>query len=281
VRYNAEGDIGTANAIAKEVTNDNFDLIVTMSTVSLQTVANANKIGRRTKHVFGLVSDPYQAGVGIDASDHRKHPPYMTGFGSMQPVEEIIKLARQMRPELKRLGLVWNPAEANSNAQTVIAREVCKKYGIELVEGSAESSTAVLESANSVVARGVDAIWMSGDITVSLASDALISCAKKGRIPVFTSLPPNCLRGALFDLGADYVQIGNTLGALAADVLEGKNPADVPVENLVPVVFMFNETILGDLKDKWTITDSMRKQADGWISTSGDKKVPPNLDSGF
>ena len=191
---------------------------------------------------------------------------------------------REIAEEMTKRGVKMNVSAARHilvDALDRIAREVCKKYGIELVEGSAESSTAVLESANSVVARGVDAIWMSGDITVSLASDALISCAKKGRIPVFTSLPPNCLRGALFDLGADYVQIGNTLGELAADVLEGKNPADVPVENLVPVVFMFNETILGDLKDKWTITDSMRKQADGWISTSGDKKVPPNLDSGF
>jgi len=57
-RYNAEGDIGTANAIAKEVTTGGFDLLLTLSTVSLQTVHNANRDGSRTTHVFGLVSDP-------------------------------------------------------------------------------------------------------------------------------------------------------------------------------------------------------------------------------
>src|SRR5258708_33545742 len=36
-RYNAEGDIGTANAIAKEVTSGRYDLIVSASTRSLQT----------------------------------------------------------------------------------------------------------------------------------------------------------------------------------------------------------------------------------------------------
>src|SRR5262245_45686605 len=69
-RYNAEADIGTANAIAKEVTSGGFDLILSVSTVSLQTIHNANKMGARTPHVFGLVSDPYSAGVGIEATNH-------------------------------------------------------------------------------------------------------------------------------------------------------------------------------------------------------------------
>ena len=72
--FNAEADIATANAIAKEVTGGGFDLLITLSTVSLQTVASANKTGRRTPHVFGLVTDPFTAGVEIDPIDHLKHP---------------------------------------------------------------------------------------------------------------------------------------------------------------------------------------------------------------
>jgi hypothetical protein len=45
-RYNAEGDIATANAIAKEITSGQFDLVLTATTLSLQAVANANKAGK-------------------------------------------------------------------------------------------------------------------------------------------------------------------------------------------------------------------------------------------
>src|SRR5439155_25963233 len=128
-RYNSESDLGTANAIAKEVTSGSYDLIVSASTLSLQTIANANKFGARTRHVFGLVSDPYSAGVGIEATNHSIHPAYMTGYGSIQPVANIFRTARQMRPELKSVGLVWNAAEANSVAQTKIARVVCADLG--------------------------------------------------------------------------------------------------------------------------------------------------------
>jgi ABC-type uncharacterized transport system substrate-binding protein len=252
-RFNAEADIGTANAIAKEVTTGSYDLIISLSTVSLQTIANANKVGSRTLHVFGLVTDPFGAGVGIEATNHAIHPPYLTGYGSLQPVQTTFSTARQMRPELKSVGLVWNPAEANSLAQTKIARKVCADLGITLVEANAENSTSALEAANSLMARSVEAIWISGDVTVSLASDLILSAARRAQIPVFTSLPPSIRRGTLFDLGSDYMEVGRTVGQLAADVLDGKSPADIPVENFVPEVFLFNETILDSLKDRWTI----------------------------
>jgi len=267
-RYNSQADIGTANAIAKEVTSGGFDFVLSASTISLQTIANANKFGARTPHVFGLVSDPYSAGVGIEATNHSIHPPYMTGYGSIQPIAAIFRTARQMRPELKTVGLVWNPTEANSVAQTKIARAVCADLGITLAEANAENSTAALESANSLISRGVEAIWISGDVTISLASSVIINAARRAKIPVFTALPPNILQGALFDLGADYAEVGRSVGRLAADVLDGKNPAEIPVENFVPEVFLINETVPGSLKDAWTIPESLRQRASGSITAT-------------
>jgi ABC-type uncharacterized transport system substrate-binding protein len=277
-RYNAEADIGTANAIGKEVTSGSFDLIISASTISLQTIANANKFGARTPHVFGLVSDPYSAGVGIEATNHSIHPPYMTGYGSIQPVASIFATARQMCPDLKSVGLVWCPTEANSVAQTKIARRVCSDLGITLVEANAENSTAALESANSLISRDVEAIWLSGDITVSLASEIIINAARRANIPVFTALPPKVRNGSLFDLGANYFEVGRSVGRLAADVLEGKDPAKIPVENFVPEVFLLNETIPPLLKDSWTIPDSLRRRAAGSITATSTNL--PTLASG-
>src|SRR5947208_6017955 len=42
-RFNAENDLPTANAIAKQITNGEFDLLLTASTLSLQTVANRSE----------------------------------------------------------------------------------------------------------------------------------------------------------------------------------------------------------------------------------------------
>lgn len=115
--------MATANAIASEVTSSDFDLIISASTASLQTIANANRFATPPrKHVFGLTSDPYGAGVGVSRENHLDHPPYMTGLGSLPPVEDAFRLARELKPDVKRVGLVWNPTEANSVAARRVRR---------------------------------------------------------------------------------------------------------------------------------------------------------------
>ena len=143
-RFNAQGDIATANAIAKEVTSGDFDLIYTASTVSLQTMANANRFATPPRHhVFAIVTDPYAVGVGVSRENHAVHPPYMTGIGSEPPVEQTFRLALEMRPSLKRVGLVWDPSESNSVVATKLGRAACAGLGITLVEATAENPTMV------------------------------------------------------------------------------------------------------------------------------------------
>ena len=164
--------MATANAIASEVTSSDFDLIISASTASLQTIANANRFATLPRrHVFGLTSY------------HLDHPPYMTGLGSLPPVEDAFRLARELKPDLKRVGLVWNPNEANSVAATNLARKICADLGIELVEANAENATAAGEAGASVLSRNVDALWISPDVTVVTAIDVLLAAAKRARVP--------------------------------------------------------------------------------------------------
>lgn len=58
--------MANGNAIAPEITTETFDLVLSDGTQGLQSVANANKAGR-TRHVFGLVTDPCVAGVDLNA----------------------------------------------------------------------------------------------------------------------------------------------------------------------------------------------------------------------
>src|SRR5207249_6995923 len=57
-RFNAQGDMPTGTAIARQVTAGGYDLVITSSTPSMQAVANNNREGR-TKPLFTLVADPF------------------------------------------------------------------------------------------------------------------------------------------------------------------------------------------------------------------------------
>jgi ABC-type uncharacterized transport system substrate-binding protein len=268
--YNAQGDVSTANAIAKSVTSGDFDLILSFSTISLQTVANANRFATPPRHhVFSLVTDPYAVGVGVSRENHMIHPPYMTGLGNLAPVQQVFELARRMQPALKRVGLVWDPSEANSVVTTTLARKVCASMGIQLVEANAENSTAIGEATASLLSRGVQAIWVSPDLIASHGLELIVSKAHTAQIPVFTSTPTSGVSGALFELGADYLTIGRIAGNLAADVLEGRDPATVPVDNVMPIRLKVNKLALAKLRDRWEIPEDVVERANVVVDASG------------
>jgi ABC-type uncharacterized transport system substrate-binding protein len=174
--------------------NGNFDLFLTSSTISMQTLANANR-GHKTVQIFGAVADPAAAGVGIDMSKPLDHPANLVGIGSLVPVGEAFRIAREMFPGLKEVGVPWNPSEPNSRAFLVKAREVCKQLGITLLEANVDDSAGVGEAVDSLASRGAQAIWVDGDVTVVVAINTVIASAQKAHIPVFTLIPGKPDRG--------------------------------------------------------------------------------------
>jgi ABC-type uncharacterized transport system substrate-binding protein len=267
-RFNAEGDSATANTIARALVGGEFALIVTLSTPSLQAVAGANR-DTRVPHVFGLVSDPVASGVGITREDPKKHPPYMAGIGTMQPVAEAFRMARRLNPKLARVGVAWNPSEANSEACTMVARATCKELGITLLEANVENSSAVREGVASVIGRQAEAIWVGGDITVLTALESVIGPAHAAGIPVFSNIPACAEKGALFDLGADYYKVGANVGQMASAVLGGESPAAMPIRYEVPPEFWINRVAFEAVKASWNVPKELEATADVVVESTG------------
>lgn len=274
-RFNAQGDITVSNAIANDMADGNADLLLTISTVSLQAVANANRTTKKN-HVFALVAAPWATGVGISKDDPLDHPSWLAGYGTMQPVERAFELAREMNPKLSRVGVVWNAAESNSETQIELARAYCESKGIELMEATVDASAGVGEAAGALVARGAEALFIPGDVTVMVAADSLIAAANKAGIPVFSVIPPNVEKGTLFDLGANYFKVGRHAGRLAGEILAGRDPATVEIVNYLPEMLYINEQALAAVAGKgWSLPKSVRDRAQKIINEKGEMTDGP------
>jgi putative tryptophan/tyrosine transport system substrate-binding protein len=281
-RFNAQGDIPTDATIARQITAGDYDLVLTSSTPSMQAVANANKEGK-VKHVFGLVADPFASGVGLDRSHPLQHLPYMVGQGSFPPVETAFEIARKMFPKLERIGVAWNPAEANSLAFVEKGRAAAKKMGITLLEANADSSSAVADAVSSLIGRNAQAIWVGGDNTVATAIDTVIAIGRRMHVPVFSVLPGAPDRGTLFDAGFDFVEVGRQAGLLAADVLDGKDPATIPIRDvgdIIPPYLSINTTVLEGLRDPWRAPAGVLKAANVVVDKTGIHRQPGGAPAG-
>ena len=268
----AEGDMPTAVSMAQRAFGGEFDLVLTVSTPMLQVAATANKQGK-VVHVFGAVTDPYAAGVGISRENHRNHPAWLAGVGTFQPVRETLELARRLFPDLKRLGTVINPSEACSQACYELAQKTCAEMGLELSAVTVDNSAAVYEAASALAAQGVQAFVIGGDNTVESAFGAVVKAADAAKIPVLGYASMYAGMGALAGLGANYVDVGRVQGRLAGDVLKGLSPREIPVENVMPLKLSLNLHVAAELRDLWIIPPEVVAEASLVYGRSGELEI--------
>jgi len=221
---NPEGDMTTAASIAQTFVAEKVDMIFTISTPSTQTCANATE-GTDIPVVFGALTDPVAAGV---VESWERPGGNVTGISDWADVGQQLKLGMDIYPA-KRLGTVYNAGEVNSVVQIDELKKVASDLGIEeIVEATAATTADVYAAAMSLVGR-VDAIWEPSDNTVASAIDVVVKVCEENKIPLFGSDISMAKAGAISGLGLDYHLNGIEAGKVAARILRGENPAEIPV----------------------------------------------------
>lgn len=220
---NAQGDMATAQTIARKFVGDGVDLILAIATPTAQAAANVtNKI----PILITAVTDPQAAGL---VRSNQTPGTNVTGTSDLNPVAQQIALVKSLRPQARRLGVVYNAGETNSVVQVELAKQVAKEEGLALVEATAGNTSEVLQAAQSLVGR-VDAIYVPTDNTVVSALESVIMVAERAKIPLIAGEGDSVRRGALATLGLDYYRLGQQTADMAVKVLNGTDPAKMPIQ---------------------------------------------------
>ena len=137
-------------------------------------------------------------------------------------------MIRAFQPDAKKIGILYNIAEANSASNLAEIKKIAPSYGFEIVEKGVQNA-ADIPAAATVLASQVDCI---NNFTDNLVVDNLpivLETAKSNRIPVYGSEIEQVNKGCLASESLDYVALGKETGLLAARVLAGENAADTAV----------------------------------------------------
>jgi putative tryptophan/tyrosine transport system substrate-binding protein len=237
----AGGDMANIPTMLQGLDAEGLDLIVTLTTPVL---AGACQMVRKTPVVFCYVTDPIAGGAGRSFTDHVAH---VTGVGSLDPYEESFDLLARLRPGLKAVGTLYNPAEANSTKVVTLARELARKRGIRLEEATINATNDVLQAAQSLTTRDLDALWVATDNTAAQAFAAIGMTARKVGLPLVANEKEQIANGALIAIGPSWKQVGERAAHRAALVLHGQSPKDIPFENFVGATVLLNHELAKQL----------------------------------
>ena len=221
----AQGDLATAQTIARKFQSDGVDLILAIATPTAQAAAHLIK---DIPILITAVTDP----VAADLVQSIERPgTNVTGTSDLTPVRAQLELLKEIVPNATRVGIVYNAGEVNSVVQVELARSAASQLGLTIVEATAANSSEVLQAAQSLQGR-VDAIYVPTDNTVVSALESVILVAERAKLPLIAGEADSVAKGALATIGIDYYKLGRQTADIAHRVLQGEDPAEIPIEYL-------------------------------------------------
>ncbi|KDR94609.1 putative ABC transport system substrate-binding protein [Peptoclostridium litorale DSM 5388] len=231
---NAQGDMPTAQTIADGFVSSKKDMIVAIATPCAQTALNATK---DIPIIVTAITDPVGAGL---VNSLEKPGGNVTGTSDATPIDKQFSLIKSLIPNAKKIGIIYNTSEANSVVQVENAKKAAQELGFEIVEAGITSVNDIDQTLNSILPQ-IDVLYTPADNMVASAM-ALISnkCTEKGKA-VIGAEEGHVKGGALATEGIDYYTLGLQTGKIAARVLNGENPGDIPVSLLEETSLVINE----------------------------------------
>ena len=231
----AQGNTATAGQIARKFVGDRPDVIVAIATPSAQAVVASTK---SVPVVFAAVTDPVAAQLVRNWEPSGSN---VTGVSDELELDRQMELVKRVLPDATRVGMVYNPGEANSVVVVERLRELLPEMGMTLVEAAAPRTVDVGSAARSLVGK-VDVIYTNTDNNVVSAYESLVKVGMDTKTPLIASDTDSVKRGAIAALGIDYYQHGIQAGELVVRLLKGEEPGSIAPQKTAELSLFINRS---------------------------------------
>jgi putative ABC transport system substrate-binding protein len=236
---NANGDGATDTAMAQALASS-CDMVLGISTTSATALkAAVDAVGNAIPVLFTAATDP--VGAGLIAS-MEKPGGNVTGTSDLGPIEAEINLLKNFT-SIDTVAFLYTQSESNSVVQLKIAQPLIEKAGWTFVSKPITAANEITSAVSSLSAD-VDAVLIPTDNTIAenMANVKAGNEARTGHPLIVAGCDSGMIDGAVIAMGVDYYKLGLQTGAMAAKILNGAKPADVPAEYNTDAVIKVNKT---------------------------------------
>ncbi|MGC7873291.1 ABC transporter substrate-binding protein [Desulfosporosinus sp. SYSU MS00001] len=232
---NAQGDQSSLNTIAQQFASEKPNLVLAIATPSAQAIAAASST---IPILITAVTDPVAAKL---VTSNEKPGTNITGTTDMNPLKQQFELLKKLVPQAKKIGVIYNAGEVNSQVQVKMAKDVAAAMGLQIVEATIASTADVQQAAESLVGK-VDVVYVPTDNMVVSAAPTVLQVTNKAKIPVISGESSVVDKGALGTIGINYENLGKQTGEMALKVLKGAKPQDMAIESQKDFDTVINKT---------------------------------------
>jgi putative ABC transport system substrate-binding protein len=187
--------------------------------------------------VFTTPTDPVAIGL---ISSLARPGGNVTGLGGDASNPKRLELLKETVPGIKRLAVLWNPANPGHQAALTDLEGVAKVLGLEL-QSVTVREPALLDTAFSAMTREhANALLVLGDPLFISHRTRLVTLAETHRLPTMYNAREYVTAGGLMSYAADRIEQERRAAVYIDKILKGAKPADLPVEQPTTIELAIN-----------------------------------------
>ena len=238
---NAQGDSATCATITNGFVSAGVDLIMANATPALQAAQAA------TNDIPILGTSVTEYGVALGLTDFSGVVGgNISGTSDLAPLDQQAAMIVEWMPEVKKVGLLYCSAEANSQYQVDEVQKYLEEKGVVVTQYSFADSND-LSSVCQNAANENDALYVPTDNTVAANTGIVDGICRPAKKPVFAGEEGICSGCRVATLSISYYDLGYTTGEMAVKILNGEaDISSMPIE-YTDVTKKYNKTICDDL----------------------------------
>jgi len=225
IYQNAQGDIPTSLTISQNFVNDKVNLIYAIATPAAQTAKQAT-MDSKTPVLFSAVTDPVKSEIVADWNTPGAN---VTGTSDMAPVESQLEMFKILDPSIKKIGVLYNTSEANSEIQINDLKALAPAAGLEIITVGVSNINEIPQGLDGLLSQ-VDAVYgLSDNLVVSAVELVNKKLLENNMISVGTE-ESQVAGGILITNSLSYYELGRQTAAQAKAILvDGKDAGTIPV----------------------------------------------------
>ncbi len=235
---NAQGDIPNTVSIAQKFASDKVDLIFAIATPAAQSAKQATS---DIPVLFSAVTDPVKAEI---VSDWKNVGGNVTGTSDMAPTASQLKMFKEINPEIKTIGILYNTSEANSQVQIEEVMKLAPTEGLEVVTVGVSNVNELPQAISSIIKK-VDALYMITDNMVAASVELMSKVAIENNMITVSAEETQVKGGLLVTNGLSYYELGKQTARMAKEILvDKKDVSTIPVGTAEKTITTVNQNTL-------------------------------------
>jgi putative tryptophan/tyrosine transport system substrate-binding protein len=222
----AVGDATKLQAFAKELVDEQPDVLMIHSSIAVQAVLRET---RTIPIVFMHVADPFGQGFVANAARPGGNVTGFTNFESSMG-GKWLALLKEMAPDTARVAALANPGTTPYAVFLRSLEAAAAQWGIELVPALVHDTTELESAIGARSGLPGSALVVLPDVFTSTHRELIIGLAARHRVPAIYAFRFFTTNGGLMSYGVDPEEPFVQATTYVNRILKGERPGDLPIQ---------------------------------------------------